>query len=163
MYLLDFGTCLKALEVLVHHNSTGNKSADMLPVCFMPGGGSCVLYRCLVVVTPGHDCCQHRAVSSCNEWEVRGLLHAMTFRLKWWQHRSLGVLHVMRVVDGQNRFPAALCRAVWRHAWGEWQCCNVIGLNTSYCSPATDNPSHPGQRKEGPCLVCGDGLVVMGL
>ncbi|KAG7519258.1 hypothetical protein JOB18_004912 [Solea senegalensis] len=41
----------------------------------------------------------------------------------------------------------------------EKQCCSVIGLTTSYCSPATDNPSDPGQRKEGHCLVCGVRLV----
>lgn len=35
----------------------------------------------------------------------------------------------------------------------------MIGLTTSYCSPATDNPGDPGQRKEGHRSVCGGGLV----
>lgn len=121
-------------------------------------GGPCILYRCSVAtLASGHDCCQHQAVSSCNKWEVKGLCHAVTRQLKWWQHSSLGVLHV--TVDRQLCFPAALCRSVWRHAGGEWQCCSVIGLATSYCSPATDNPSDPGQRKEAHCTVCGVELV----
>lgn len=73
--------------------------------------------------------------------------------------REALVSDVMRTLDGYLWFPAALCRTVWRHAGSDWQCCDVIGHTTSYCSPVTDNPADPSQRKEGHRSVCGGGLV----
>lgn len=38
----------------------------------------------------------------------------------------LAVLRVMQVIVAQLRFPAVLCRAMWRLSWGEW--CAAMGL-----------------------------------
>lgn len=57
------------------------------------------------------------------------------------QHRSLDVSQGRRGLVRQLCLPAAHSRAVWSHVGAEEQCCSVNGLTTSYCPPASDNPS----------------------